>query len=196
MIEATALRLFITGGGEPSFKVELSVGGAAAQAAFQSRLIRHGDEDQHGAGNHVPQRPCALDIGPDQDRLAGGQEPAHLIPGHAAAMPVHLRVLQEAARRQQRVEFGIREEEVVDAVLLAGTRGARLRGRHRGELRISGQGRAEDGVLAGPRRSRDHGQQGRARVGLARATHAHPPSSQPRATIVGPRPTTRNRSDG
>ena len=116
---------FLAGGGETTLEVGFSGGvvggGATAQAGFEGGEVGSGEEDEDGAGHFATEGARALDVGADDDGAAGGDEIADLIAGDAAAVAVDVGVFEEAVAGEKVVEFGVGEEEVMDAVGLTGT---------------------------------------------------------------------------
>jgi len=148
------------GGGKTTLQVGFAVSVAGAEAGFEGGEVGHGDEDEDGAGDLLPEGACALDVGADDDGAALSDEVADLVAGDTGAMAVDVGVFEEAFGGEEVVEFGVGEKQMMDAVLLTTTGGARLGGDDAGEpgVAVEGiavEGGAKHGVLADPGGARE-----------------------------------------
>ncbi len=110
------------------------------------------NEDENGLGHQALDGGGTLHIGADEDIEAVSHGIDNLLFGHARPMAVDDGVFEKTTAFNQVIELGIGDEEVVDTVLLALSRGAGGAGNDAMELMPAGLQFVEDAVLAYARR--------------------------------------------
>ena len=90
---------------------------------------------------------CALYVDPDERVPALGKGVPYLLLGHAVVVAVDLCMLQQLVSLHQRCEFLLREEVVIDAMLLAGAYRSCRGGDGEEDVRVQFAEAREDDIL-------------------------------------------------
>ena len=134
--------------------------GGVLSARFQAlaKLLERGrqDEDAHHVREELAQLLRALPIDLQEHVMVAGELGLDPLARGAVVVAVDVRVLEEFVRGDHFLEFRARDEEVIDAVLLARARRARGPRRRQVDVRLALQQSIHERGLAGAGRGDNH----------------------------------------